>query len=87
MVCLFLSYILFIYFIIAVSDDSSSVQSSPWQRDHCWKQPHPKSNLSRELEFYYLYRGNRQFSSIISRVRGRKPFVFDPPITVNVSLN
>ncbi|KAI5706395.1 hypothetical protein M8J75_007756 [Diaphorina citri] len=37
---------------LSVSDDNSSVQSSPWQRDHCWKQTSPRKNISSELEFF-----------------------------------
>ncbi|KAF4526268.1 hypothetical protein B566_EDAN010978 [Ephemera danica] len=36
---------------LSVSDDNSSVQSSPWQRDHCWKQQTPRKDLGRELTF------------------------------------
>ena len=35
------------------SDDNSSIQSSPWQRDHCWKQSQPRQNISKELSLYY----------------------------------
>lgn len=38
---------------ISVSDDNSSIQSSPWQRDHCWKQPSPRRNISKELCLHY----------------------------------
>ncbi|XP_012273430.1 pollen-specific leucine-rich repeat extensin-like protein 1 [Orussus abietinus] len=38
---------------LSVSDDNSSVQSSPWQRDHCWKQANPRRNTSTEFNFYY----------------------------------
>lgn len=37
-----------------VSDDNSSIQSSPWQRDHHWKQTSPKKCVSHELNFQYL---------------------------------
>uniref|UniRef100_A0A182W333 Hairless n=1 Tax=Anopheles minimus TaxID=112268 RepID=A0A182W333_9DIPT len=37
-----------------ISDDNSSIQSSPWQRDHCWKQSNPRSNISKELSLYYF---------------------------------
>lgn len=37
--------------IFVVSDDNSSVQSSPWQRDHCWKQASPRHHAARGLEF------------------------------------
>lgn len=43
-----------IYILFSVSDDNSSVQSSPWQRDHCWKQATPRRGLSRELCLLYL---------------------------------
>lgn len=36
----------------SVSDDNSSVQSSPWQRDHCWKQVHPRKDAGRYLTFF-----------------------------------
>lgn len=36
-----------------VSDDNSSVQSSPWQRDHSWKQASPRRNQSRNLAFAF----------------------------------
>lgn len=36
-----------------MSDDNSSIQSSPWQRDHCWKQSHPRRNISTRFNFYY----------------------------------
>jgi hypothetical protein len=28
------------------------VQSSPWQRDHCWKQVHPRKDAGRYLTFF-----------------------------------
>ncbi|XP_012235555.1 protein hairless [Linepithema humile] len=38
---------------LSVSDDNSSVQSSPWQRDHCWKQTHPRRRITTEFNFFY----------------------------------
>ncbi|XP_018327822.1 uncharacterized protein LOC108738752 [Agrilus planipennis] len=38
---------------LSVSDDNSSLQSSPWQRDHSWKQVMPRKSLSKEMSFYY----------------------------------
>ncbi|XP_015584973.1 uncharacterized protein LOC107262863 [Cephus cinctus] len=38
---------------LSVSDDNSSVQSSPWQRDHCWKQANPRRKLCTEFNFFY----------------------------------
>ncbi|XP_066996332.2 protein hairless [Anabrus simplex] len=37
---------------LSVSDDNSSVQSSPWQRDHCWKQSNPRRDISKEMTFF-----------------------------------
>lgn len=39
--------------LFSVSDDNSSVQSSPWQRDHYWKQTHPRRRITTEFNFYY----------------------------------
>lgn len=39
--------------MFSVSDDNSSIQSSPWQRDHCWKQTHPRRRITTEFNFYY----------------------------------
>lgn len=36
-----------------VSDDNSSMQSSPWQRDHSWKQNRPCRNISSEMNLYF----------------------------------
>ncbi|CAG9807035.1 unnamed protein product [Chironomus riparius] len=38
---------------LSYSDDNSSIQSSPWQRDHCWKQSRPRPNISKEMTFFY----------------------------------
>ncbi|KAJ8969920.1 hypothetical protein NQ317_016185 [Molorchus minor] len=35
--------------LFSVSDDNSSIQSSPWQRDHSWKQTAPCRNISKEM--------------------------------------
>lgn len=45
-----------------VSDDNSSIQSSPWQRDHNWKQLSPHKNISSDLTFHYY----RPFAIILS---------------------
>lgn len=39
---------------LSFSDDNSSIQSSPWQRDHCWKQTTPRRNASKEMDFYFF---------------------------------
>lgn len=59
-----------------VSDDNSSIQSSPWQRDHCWKQVLPRKNINRELEFMMNFlkpRKIRLLSAVVRR-RRRKPY-------------
>lgn len=61
---------------LSVSDDNSSVQSSPWQRDHCWKQAAPRKNLSKELALYYCRPSTLSVAAIdaVSRVKRRRPF-------------
>lgn len=39
--------------LLPVSDDNSSIQSSPWQRDQPWKQTRPRRGISKELSLYY----------------------------------
>ncbi|XP_037945850.1 protein hairless [Teleopsis dalmanni] len=39
---------------LSFSDDNSSVQSSPWQRDHCWKQSTPRRDISKEMSLHYV---------------------------------
>lgn len=39
--------------LLLVSDDNSSIQSSPWQRDQPWKQTRPRRGISKELSLYY----------------------------------
>lgn len=58
---------------LSVSDDNSSIQSSPWQRDHSWKQTSPRKNLSKQLTFYYLASGKLRKSLQKSR-KTRKPY-------------
>ena len=40
-------------FFFVDSDDNSSIQSSPWQRDHCWKQTQPRHNISKEMVLFF----------------------------------
>lgn len=48
------NYLNSIYFnSLLVSDDNSSIQSSPWQRDHCWKQASPRRNISKEMNLFF----------------------------------
>lgn len=61
---------------LSVSDDNSSVQSSPWQRDHCWKQTAPRRNVSKELAMYYCRPSTLQNATIeaASRLKRRRPY-------------
>ncbi|XP_014235342.1 uncharacterized protein LOC106658030 [Trichogramma pretiosum] len=68
---------------LSVSDDNSSIQSSPWQRDHCWKQSSPRRNISTEFTFYYRRYPKTQVSvhpRLIARKR-RQPFDSSSSIT------
>ncbi|XP_008195936.1 uncharacterized protein H isoform X1 [Tribolium castaneum] len=57
---------------LSVSDDNSSIQSSPWQRDHSWKQPSPRRNQSKELVFFFWRpKHKRSFSKIR---KSRRPY-------------
>ncbi|CAD7092230.1 unnamed protein product [Hermetia illucens] len=38
---------------LSFSDDNSSIQSSPWQRDHCWKQATPRRSISKEMCMFF----------------------------------
>lgn len=38
---------------LSFSDDNSSIQSSPWQREHSWKQQSPRKSISKAMSFYY----------------------------------
>ncbi|VVD00995.1 unnamed protein product [Leptidea sinapis] len=62
---------------LSLSDDNSSLHSSPCtsHRDHCWKQPSPRRNLSKELAMYYC-RPSTLHSALISgaaRTKRRRP--------------
>ncbi|CAG4988249.1 unnamed protein product [Parnassius apollo] len=61
---------------LSVSDDNSSVQSSPWQRDHCWKQPTPRRNVSKELAMYYCRPSTLHNTAIDvpARIKRRRPY-------------
>nr|XP_018904192.1 PREDICTED: uncharacterized protein LOC109035136 [Bemisia tabaci] len=60
----------------SVSDDNSSIQSSPWQRDHSWKQSNPRRNVSKELQFMVRIRPlpRKYFSSYSVRRKRRRPY-------------
>lgn len=66
-----------IFFPLAVSDDNSSIQSSPWQRDHCWKQANPRRSISKEMSLYF-YRPSSlvlsQKSRAVTKLKRRRPY-------------
>ncbi|XP_073950240.1 transcriptional corepressor hairless [Choristoneura fumiferana] len=66
---------------LSVSDDNSSIHSSPWQRDHCWKQQAPRRNLSKELAMYYCRPAALHAAAIRagSRAKRRRPHDASPP--------
>jgi len=63
--------------LFAVSDDNSSVQSSPWQRDHCWKQVHPRKDAGRYLTFFMRpdarLKSIRRKNMCVLKVKRRRP--------------
>ncbi|KAL1513613.1 hypothetical protein ABEB36_003004 [Hypothenemus hampei] len=57
----------------SLSDDNSSVQSSPWQRDHSWKQTAPKKNISQEMVLFF-WRSKRKRRGFKGRgIKRRRP--------------
>lgn len=56
-----------------VSDDNSSVQSSPWQRDHTWKQTTPQRNASNHMTFFYRGRSKRRHKCVSYHLQ-RRPY-------------
>lgn len=64
------------FILSTVSDDNSSIQSSPWQRDHNWKQLSPRKNISKDLNLYY-YRPTplalSEASKLVSKYVRRQP--------------
>lgn len=56
----------------SVSDDNSSIQSSPWQRDHCWKQTTPRRNISNEMSMYFRRCTDFSLSSTLYKIAQKK---------------
>ncbi|KAL4706962.1 hypothetical protein ACJJTC_019500 [Scirpophaga incertulas] len=70
---------------LSLSDDSS-VHSSPWHRDHCWKQPAPRRNQSKELALYYCRPAALHTTAIhaLSRLKRRRPYdLVHPDVAIN----
>lgn len=61
------------------------MQSSPWQRDHCWKQATPRKNVSSEMTMYYSRpRGSRLSPKCYktARIRLRRPYLLATDVVV-----
>lgn len=61
---------------LSFSDDNSSIQSSPWQREHCWKQQSPRNGISNAMSFYYQrpkYVILTKVAYVIARRKRRRP--------------
>lgn len=55
---------------LSVSDDNSSIQSSPWQRDHSWKQTTPRRGISKEMAlFFWRPKRKRRFCRGVKKRR------------------
>nr|CAI5844285.1 unnamed protein product [Callosobruchus analis] len=66
---------------LSVSDDNSSIQSSPWQRDHSWKQPNPAKGIGQEMALFWWRprkTGLNRWRGPASRKR-RRPLSRGPP--------
>lgn len=75
---------------LSFSDDNSSIQSSPWQRDHCWKQTNPRSNISKEMSLYYHRASCVRFKlsrDAWKRLRLKRRRPYDQSVANDVSLH
>lgn len=62
---------------LSFSDDNSSIQSSPWQRDHCWKQASPRRGVSKELCMFFKRTKKLSLSNNgykIAQIKRRRPY-------------
>uniref|UniRef100_A0A1B0AES1 Uncharacterized protein n=1 Tax=Glossina pallidipes TaxID=7398 RepID=A0A1B0AES1_GLOPL len=72
---------------LSFSDDNSSIQSSPWQRDHCWKQVTPRKNASKEMSLFYQRPAFQQLTAqALCRARKKRRKPYDPIVTMKVSI-
>lgn len=61
---------------LSISDDNSSIQSSPWQRDHFWKQTNPRRNMSKGMSFYFWHSKNTPRPPRSKKTR--RPYSLEP---------
>ncbi|XP_037891801.1 protein hairless [Glossina fuscipes] len=72
---------------LSFSDDNSSIQSSPWQRDHCWKQVTPRKNASKEMSLFYQRPAFQQLTAqALCRARKKRRKPYDPIVTMKVPI-
>ncbi|XP_039492638.1 protein hairless [Drosophila santomea] len=57
---------------LSFSDDNSSIQSSPWQRDQPWKQSRPRRGISKELSLFFHRPRNSTLGQAALRTAARK---------------
>ncbi|KAJ9589900.1 hypothetical protein L9F63_016961 [Diploptera punctata] len=72
---------------LSVSDDNSSVQSSPWQRDHCWKQSNPRHNISKEMTFVMQPLRHMLYIRNLQVIRKKRRCPYDPTEVNAISIN
>uniref|UniRef100_A0A6P4ER76 Protein hairless n=1 Tax=Drosophila rhopaloa TaxID=1041015 RepID=A0A6P4ER76_DRORH len=68
---------------LSFSDDNSSIQSSPWQRDQPWKQSRPRRGISKELSLFYHRPRNSALGRAALRTASRKRRRPHEPLTTN----
>lgn len=69
--------------VYSFSDDNSSIQSSPWQRDHTWKQTCPSRNISTAMNLYF-WKPKKKRCYEKSKIR-RKPYAISNEIKNNTN--
>lgn len=73
----------------SVSDDNSSIQSSPWQRDHIWRKSTPRKDISQEMCMIYK-RCKENSTSIdlkVVRTKRRRPYDNINPVICNGNIS
>nr|AAA28607.1 hairless protein [Drosophila melanogaster] len=68
---------------LSFSDDNSSIQSSPWQRDQPWKQSRPRRGISKELSLFFHRPRNSTLGRAALRTAARKRRRPHEPLTTS----